>query len=218
MSYVVGQDASGRDRRDRQVPLEVLSAADHPVRSGHPAEHHTRSAAVRTSTLIWQTSAASVCKARTARHVLHVCVCVCVYCRQESATSLLQADGEVTAGAASAAVARSVGTQTDYRDSEAQTDPYTPEYVIRPGEQPELLTLTKLTWGSRLSTASRLLLLVEGPYCETLCTGDLHCCRCLCRTRTAGGPRGGRDDRSRAHEARLGGAAAAARLGRRLAA
>lgn len=38
-------------------------------------------------------------------------------------------------------------TQTDYRDSEAQTDPYTPEYVVRPGSQPELLTLATLSFG-----------------------------------------------------------------------
>lgn len=37
--------------------------------------------------------------------------------------------------------------QTDYRDSETQTDPYTPEYVIRPGSQPELLTLATLSYG-----------------------------------------------------------------------
>lgn len=73
-----------------------------------------------------------------------------LFFRQESAVSLLQAEGETSVGGAAiaATAARSVGTQTDYRDSEAQTDPYTPEYVIRPGEQPELLTLTKLTWGT----------------------------------------------------------------------
>lgn len=37
--------------------------------------------------------------------------------------------------------------QTDYRDSETQTDPYTPEYVVRPGSQPELLTLATLSYG-----------------------------------------------------------------------
>lgn len=38
-------------------------------------------------------------------------------------------------------------TQTDYRDSEAQTDPYSPEYVLRPGTKPELLTLALLSYG-----------------------------------------------------------------------
>ena len=28
-----------------------------------------------------------------------------------------------------------------YRDGEAQTDPYTPKYILREGEQPEILTL-----------------------------------------------------------------------------
>lgn len=48
---------------------------------------------------------------------------------------------------------RTVEVQTDYRDSEAQTDPYTPEYVVRPGSQPELLTLSSLLYGE--SNASR---------------------------------------------------------------
>ena len=39
-----------------------------------------------------------------------------------------------------------MAVQTDYRDSEAQTEPYSPDYVLRPGSQPELLTLSKLTY------------------------------------------------------------------------
>ncbi|XP_074652837.1 cilia- and flagella-associated protein 91-like [Tubulanus polymorphus] len=45
---------------------------------------------------------------------------------------------------------RTVEIQTDYRDGEAQTDPYTPEYVVRPGSQPELLTLATLSYGRGL--------------------------------------------------------------------
>ncbi|KAJ7382032.1 Cilia- and flagella-associated protein 91 [Desmophyllum pertusum] len=45
---------------------------------------------------------------------------------------------------------RTVEVQTDYRDSETQTDPYTPEYVVRPGSQPELLTLATLSYGHGL--------------------------------------------------------------------
>ncbi|XP_076858726.1 cilia- and flagella-associated protein 91 [Brachyhypopomus gauderio] len=46
---------------------------------------------------------------------------------------------------------RTVGVQTDYRDSEAQTEPYSPEYTLRPGTAPpELLTLATLTWGRGL--------------------------------------------------------------------
>ena len=44
---------------------------------------------------------------------------------------------------------KSVHIQTDYRDSETQTDPYSPEYVIRPGSQPELLTIASLCYGER---------------------------------------------------------------------
>ncbi|KFU90058.1 AMY-1-associating protein expressed in testis 1, partial [Chaetura pelagica] len=43
-----------------------------------------------------------------------------------------------------------LGTQTDYRDGETQTDPYSPEYVISGGSIPELLTLVTLTWGRGL--------------------------------------------------------------------
>ena len=39
-------------------------------------------------------------------------------------------------------------TQTDYRDADTQTDPYSPEYVVRPGTKPELLTLALLSFGS----------------------------------------------------------------------
>ncbi|KAK7106474.1 cilia- and flagella-associated protein 91-like isoform X2 [Littorina saxatilis] len=45
---------------------------------------------------------------------------------------------------------KTIMTQTDYRDSETQTDPYTPEYVIRPGSAPELLTLATLSYGRGL--------------------------------------------------------------------
>lgn len=43
-----------------------------------------------------------------------------------------------------------VGIQTDYRESEAQTDPYSPEYVVQPGTSPsELLRLAAFTWGTK---------------------------------------------------------------------
>lgn len=42
---------------------------------------------------------------------------------------------------------RTVHVQTDYRESETQTDPYSPEYITRPGSQPELLTLATLSFG-----------------------------------------------------------------------
>jgi hypothetical protein len=46
--------------------------------------------------------------------------------------------------------AKTIATQTDYRDGEAQTVPYTPEYVVKPGTQPELLTLITLAYGRGL--------------------------------------------------------------------
>lgn len=45
---------------------------------------------------------------------------------------------------------KTIATQTDYRDGEAQTEPYTPEYVVKPGTQPELLTLITLAYGRGL--------------------------------------------------------------------
>ncbi|KAJ4933042.1 hypothetical protein JOQ06_029879 [Pogonophryne albipinna] len=44
-----------------------------------------------------------------------------------------------------------VGVQTDYRESETQTDPYSSEYVVQLGTSPsELLRLAALTWGCGL--------------------------------------------------------------------
>ncbi|KAF7658881.1 hypothetical protein LDENG_00005610 [Lucifuga dentata] len=44
-----------------------------------------------------------------------------------------------------------VGVQTDYRESETQTDPYSPDYVLQPGTTPsELLTLAALISGRGL--------------------------------------------------------------------
>ena len=51
---------------------------------------------------------------------------------------------------------RTVEVQTDYRDSETQTDPYTPEYVVRPGSQPELLTLSSLLYGKCMTKLKKL--------------------------------------------------------------
>lgn len=36
---------------------------------------------------------------------------------------------------------KEVEVQTDYRESEAQTDPYTPKYILREKERPEVLNL-----------------------------------------------------------------------------
>ena len=45
---------------------------------------------------------------------------------------------------------RTVEVQTIYRDSEAQTVPYTPKYRVNEGENPEVLTLTHLKYGKGL--------------------------------------------------------------------
>lgn len=36
------------------------------------------------------------------------------------------------------------------RESEVQTDPYTPEYTVTPGSAPEVLTLATLSYGMRI--------------------------------------------------------------------
>lgn len=46
---------------------------------------------------------------------------------------------------------KTVGVQTMYRDSEAQTDPYTPNFVLKPGEKrPEVLSIAGLTFENGL--------------------------------------------------------------------
>ena len=44
-------------------------------------------------------------------------------------------------------ITRSRGTQTDYRESEAQTDPYSPPYRVVDGDWAEELTVAALSWG-----------------------------------------------------------------------
>jgi hypothetical protein len=44
---------------------------------------------------------------------------------------------------------RDQGVQTKYRDSDAQTDAYTPDYIVRPGEEPEVLSLAALKSGGK---------------------------------------------------------------------
>uniref|UniRef100_A0A3B3S7T8 Cilia- and flagella-associated protein 91 n=1 Tax=Paramormyrops kingsleyae TaxID=1676925 RepID=A0A3B3S7T8_9TELE len=56
---------------------------------------------------------------------------------------------------------RSQGVQTDYRDSEAQTDPYSPSYVVKADSVPELLTLATLTWNRGLPAGLAEVELIE---------------------------------------------------------
>jgi Cilia- and flagella-associated protein 91 len=49
---------------------------------------------------------------------------------------------------------KEAGTQTKYRESEAQTEPYAPQYrVPTDREEPELLMLKGLTMGKRYKLA-----------------------------------------------------------------
>jgi len=72
---------------------------------------------------------------------------------------MMAADGMHAMQRAVTPTHKTIMTQTDYRDGEAQTDPYTPEYVVRPGSQPELLTLATLSYGE----------LTEGISIHTCC-------------------------------------------------
>jgi len=40
---------------------------------------------------------------------------------------------------------KTVGVQTLYRDSETQTDPYTPDYILPEGEEPEVLSISQFS-------------------------------------------------------------------------
>ncbi|XP_053421555.1 cilia- and flagella-associated protein 91 isoform X2 [Nycticebus coucang] len=54
-----------------------------------------------------------------------------------------------------------VGTQTDYRDADVQTDPYSPEYLVCQDSIPELLTLATLTWGRGLPAGQAEVEMIE---------------------------------------------------------
>lgn len=57
---------------------------------------------------------------------------------------------------------RTVAVQTAYRESEAQTDPYTPDYVVPGGGlQPELLTLATFCWGHGLPAGQAEIEMIE---------------------------------------------------------
>lgn len=56
---------------------------------------------------------------------------------------------------------KTVGTQSMFRESEAQTDPYSPEYYIVPNQAPEVLTLMHLTYNSGLPATEAELKAIE---------------------------------------------------------
>merc|ERR1719310_2715006 len=56
---------------------------------------------------------------------------------------------------------KTVATQSVYRESESQTDPYSPEYFVKPGQVPEVLTLTHLTYNQGLPVTETELKIIE---------------------------------------------------------
>eukprot|EP01063_Lacrimia_lanifica_P015945 TRINITY_DN22595_c0_g1_i1.p1 TRINITY_DN22595_c0_g1~~TRINITY_DN22595_c0_g1_i1.p1 ORF type:complete len:709 (+),score=329.78 TRINITY_DN22595_c0_g1_i1:270-2129(+) len=54
------------------------------------------------------------------------------------------------AAAAAVGGSRDMMTQTDYRENDTQTDPYTPDYCVEDGEQPQVLALMELRYGAGL--------------------------------------------------------------------
>lgn len=56
---------------------------------------------------------------------------------------------------------KTVGTQSVYRESEAQTDPFSPEYRVAPNQVPEVLALTHMTWGHGLPATEAELKIIE---------------------------------------------------------
>mmetsp|Transcript_25108 Transcript_25108/g.78157 ORF Transcript_25108/g.78157 Transcript_25108/m.78157 type:complete len:705 (+) Transcript_25108:91-2205(+) len=78
----------------------------------------------------------------------------------------IQRGGQKTALADGATVVpepavKTVGTQSVYRESEAQTDPYSPEYYVVPNQAPEVLALTHLTYGQGLPATLAELQIIE---------------------------------------------------------
>eukprot|EP00656_Telonema_subtile_P047608 TRINITY_DN5485_c0_g1_i1.p1 TRINITY_DN5485_c0_g1~~TRINITY_DN5485_c0_g1_i1.p1 ORF type:complete len:644 (+),score=177.24 TRINITY_DN5485_c0_g1_i1:130-2061(+) len=67
---------------------------------------------------------------------------------------------------------KTVGTQSDYRESEAQTVPYTTDHVVKPGENPEILTLEAFTYGNGLPMGQTEVELVERARLKRLVEGN----------------------------------------------
>jgi hypothetical protein len=56
---------------------------------------------------------------------------------------------------------RDMEVQTMYRESEAQTVPYAPEYSVRPGESPTILLMADLTYEDGLPISQKEVMMVE---------------------------------------------------------
>jgi len=57
--------------------------------------------------------------------------------------------------------AKDAEVQTMYRESEAQTNPYTPDYTVKPGDLPEVLLLKDMTYGSGLPLGRKEVEMIE---------------------------------------------------------
>ncbi|KAF0299324.1 Cilia- and flagella-associated protein 91 [Amphibalanus amphitrite] len=82
---------------------------------------------------------------------------------QVAAARQMSAAAEAAAAAVSppAAAVRSRGTQTDYRESEAQTEPYSPPYRVVDGDWAEELTVAALSWGHGLPAGQAEVEMIE---------------------------------------------------------
>jgi hypothetical protein len=56
---------------------------------------------------------------------------------------------------------KEVGQQTIFRDSEAQTNPYTPEYIIDKENIPEVLSIANLRFGKGLPASMAEMEIIE---------------------------------------------------------
>eukprot|EP00657_Telonema_sp_P-1_P003420 TRINITY_DN18237_c0_g1_i1.p1 TRINITY_DN18237_c0_g1~~TRINITY_DN18237_c0_g1_i1.p1 ORF type:complete len:482 (-),score=104.82 TRINITY_DN18237_c0_g1_i1:141-1586(-) len=75
--------------------------------------------------------------------------------------TITQADTDMGEAVQEEAPSKTVATQSDFRESEAQTVPYTTDHVVKPGENPEILTLGAFTWGNGLPMGKIEVELVE---------------------------------------------------------
>jgi len=99
--------------------------------------------------------------ARPNKQMLSTLPHIVQYAMKGGATGMKQ--GMLTDGNATMAepATKTVGTQSVYRESEVQTDPFSPEYNIGPNQVPEVLTLTHLAWGTGLPATEAELQIIE---------------------------------------------------------
>jgi hypothetical protein len=56
---------------------------------------------------------------------------------------------------------KNVCVQTVERESYTQTDPYSPDYIVEPGSEPEILSIQNLTWGQGLPASKTEMEIIE---------------------------------------------------------